>query len=252
MRYFIELAYLGKNYFGWQRQPNHTSVQEVIEKALSTILNQPIQVVGCGRTDTGVHASQYYLHFDLPGDLPIYFLDRLNKFLPKDIAFKQVFEVNQDAHARYDAYYRSYDYHLHFDKNPFLTDTSWFYFFGRELDFGLMQQAAALLLNHHSFFPFCKSGHDSKTLDCQVSKSQWQYHEDRMVYHIAANRFLRGMVRLIVGMCINVGLRKVDLEEVEQALVHQVRLSKNLSVEPQGLFLKEVKYPDKIFKQLPT
>lgn len=245
MRYFSELAYNGTNYFGWQKQPNQVSVQETIDHAFSTILRMPIEITGCGRTDTGVHASQYFIHFDFQGELPKGFLNRINKFLPKDISIKSIFEVQPEAHARFDAFHRSYEYHLDFHKNPFQINTTYYFPFSNQLDFEKMNQAAAVLLEFDEFFPFCKTNTDAKTMKCEMKRSEWILDEKspKMVFHISANRFLRGMVRLIVGMCLNIGLDKISIAEVRKALETQTRLKKSLSVPPQGLFLTEIKYP---------
>lgn len=244
MRYFSELAYKGTNFNGWQRQPNAPSVQQTIEEALATILNTAIEVVGCGRTDTGVHASQYFLHFDFEGKFPKEFLRRLNKLLPPDVAFRSVYEVAADAHARFDATRRSYEYHIVLDKNPFLTDTAWHFPFFEKLDLDKTNAAAALLLEYQAFQPFCKSNTDVHTMECDLHRSEWVFDEAerRLVFHISANRFLRGMVRLIVGMCLNVGLGKVELDEVRQALDQQVLLKKSWSVPAEGLFLTKIEY----------
>lgn len=244
MRYFAEIAYNGTHYCGWQKQPNAVSVQATIEAALSTILRKEVLIVGCGRTDAGVHSSQYFIHFDDEVPLPEGFMNRLNKFLPKDIAFFNILPVHDAAHARYDAFYRKYGYYLSFQKNPFSSNTTYHFPFGHQLDFRRLQAAAELLLDYEDFFPFCKTNSDVKTMKCLLQQSEWQWLEQdrRLVYHIAANRFLRGMVRLIVGMCLNVGLGKVSIETVRQALDHQIRLEKSWSVPPQGLFLEEVHY----------
>lgn len=243
LRYFAELAYNGTNYHGWQRQPNSPSVQSTIETALSTILRTETAVTGCGRTDTGVHASQYYLHFDYDGNFPKAFTRRLNKFLPNDIAIKSVFEVKAETHARFDAYYRKYEYHLNFDKNPFTINISYHYHFARDLDISKMQEVSKLLLKYENFFSFCKSNSDVKNMLCSLYQAEWKAQKDHLVFHIAANRFLRGMVRLIVGMCLNVGLGKINIDQVIEAMDQQIRLEKNLSVPAKGLFLTEVKYP---------
>ncbi|MBI1227835.1 MAG: tRNA pseudouridine(38-40) synthase TruA [Bacteroidetes bacterium] len=244
MRYFSELAYKGTKYSGWQRQPNALSVQQVIEEAMSTILDAKIEVTGCGRTDAGVHASQYFLHFDFEGEFPDEFLRRLNKLLPTDVAFRSIYEVKNDAHARFDAIRRSYEYHIVLDKSPFEIDMAWHFPFFDKLNIGEMQIAAALLLRYGNFQPFCKSNTDVQTMECSLYHADWTIDEAsrRMVFHISANRFLRGMVRLIVGMCLNVGLGKVELEEVKDALDRQVLLNKSWSVPAEGLFLTEVKY----------
>ena len=245
MRYFAELAYNGTHYFGWQRQPNQASVQEEIEKTLSTILRQPIEVTGCGRTDTGVHAKQYFLHFDFENTIPDALIQRINRFLPKDIAFFRIFPVSADAHARFDAYHRAYEYHLGLWKDPFGQYTNYYYPLGNQLDLKKLQAAASLLLEYSEFYPFCKSNTDVKTMECEMIRAEWMAMESKkkLVFHIAANRFLRGMVRLIVGMCLNVSLGKLSLEEVKDAMDHQKRLAKSLSVPPQGLYLADIRYP---------
>ncbi len=244
MRYFAELAYNGTRYHGWQKQPNAPSVQEEIEREFSTVLGADIEVVGCGRTDTGVHASQYFMHFDFEGKFPQSFVKRVNKLLSADISIHRIFEVKADAHARFDAVRRSYEYHLVFEKNPFETHTAWHFPFFEKLDIEKLHQAATLILSYHDFFPFCKTHADAKTMKCQISRSEWLIDKDhhRMTYYISADRFLRGMVRLIVGMCLNVGLGKITLDDVSEALDRQIILKKSWSVPPQGLFLMEVKY----------
>ncbi|MBI5914949.1 MAG: tRNA pseudouridine(38-40) synthase TruA [Bacteroidetes bacterium] len=244
MRYFSELAYLGTKYNGWQKQPYSPSVQQTIEQAFSTILGTAIEVTGCGRTDTGVHASQYFMHFDFEGKFPKEFLRRINKLLPPDVAIRSVFEVAPDAHARFDAVRRSYEYRIVLEKNPFQSGTAWHFPFFEKLDVEKTQQAAALLLRYEEFQPFCKSHTDAKTMSCALTRSEWVLDEaaKSMVFHISADRFLRGMVRLIVGMCLNVGLGKVELDEVREALDRQILLKKSWSVPPEGLFLTEVVY----------
>ena len=239
------MAYNGSNYFGWQRQPNQVSVQEVIENAVSTILNKPVSITGCGRTDTGVHASQYYLHFDWESEFPDNFQFRLNRFLPADIAIRRIFAVAPEAHARFDAVRRSYCYYLTLHKDPFRIKTSYFFPAGKNLALETMQEAVKTLLDFEEFFPFCKTGHDSKTLKCQLYRAEWVFEPatGHLLFHITANRFLRGMVRLIVGMSLNVGLGKLTVDDVRRALQEQTFLKKSLSAPPQGLFLTEVQYP---------
>lgn len=212
---------------------------------MATILGASIEVTGCGRTDTGVHASQYFMHFDHDGVFPKDFLRRLNKLLPPDIAIHSTHEVPPSAHARFDAVRRSYEYHIGLDKNPFGDDMTWHFPFYDKLDLGKMDLAAALLLDFKEFQPFCKSNTDVHTMKCDIYRSEWALNEAarKLVYHVSANRFLRGMVRLIVGMCLNVGLGKVALEEVRLALERQTLLNKSWSVPPNGLFLTEVGYP---------
>ncbi len=244
VRYFAEIAYQGTHYFGWQRQPDQLSVQQILEEAFSLILRTDIQIVGCGRTDTGVHASQYFFHFDFEGDFPDHFLYRINKYLPKDIAVFRVFPVQPDKHARFDATSRSYEYHLSWQKSPFLIHTQTYFPLAQDFDRDQLQQAAKLLLQYPSFFPFCKSNTDTKTMDCKLTISEWEFREEqhKMIYQVTANRFLRGMVRLIVGMCINVAQNKLPLKAVKIALDQQTRLPKSTSAPPEGLFLSKVVY----------
>jgi tRNA pseudouridine38-40 synthase len=247
MKYFAELSYKGTNYCGWQKQPNDSSVQETLEDGLTTILGTTIDLMGCGRTDTGVHAKQYFAHFIYQNDLPEGFLRRLNKYLPKDISIHRIFEASPDAHARFDAYHRAYEYHIELKKNPFTQETAFYYTYAQPLDLGAMQKAAALLMDYELFFPFCKTNTDVKTMRCELRRAEWIKEGDKLVFHIASNRFLRGMVRLIVGMCLNVGLGKTSIEEVREAMDKQERLKKSYSVPPQGLFLTDIRYPDTIF-----
>lgn len=244
-RFFAELAYRGTSFSGWQKQPQQKSVQSTIEKALYTILRENIDVVGCGRTDTGVHASQYFLHFDFAEPLESYFLSRLNKVLGAEIAFFKITPVAPEIHARFTATSRSYEYHLELQKNPFSQNLAYHYPQAHLLDFEKMQAAARLLLDYEAFFPFCKSNSDAKTMKCDLQRSEWvqKPEENKWVFHITANRFLRGMVRLIVGMTINVGLGKTRIEEVREALTHQTRLNRSYSAPPQGLYLTAVNYP---------
>ncbi|MEM9849333.1 MAG: tRNA pseudouridine(38-40) synthase TruA [Bacteroidota bacterium] len=243
MRYFAELAYHGTTFHGWQRQPKQISVQSTVEDALSTLLQQEITIVGCGRTDAGVHARQYFIHFDVSTPLHAKFIHRINKFLPPSIAFRQFQQVADDAHARYDAYQRRYAYYLDLDKNPFQQHTRFYYYFARQLDQAKVQAAAQVLLNYQDFFPFCKSNNDLHHMGCQLYRSEWEFGSEQYIFHIAANRFLRGMVRLIVGMCLNVGSGKLSIEAVKTALDRQQPLEKSWSVPPQGLFLEEIRYP---------
>ena len=242
MRYFIKLAYKGTNYNGWQIQPNDPSIQETIQQAMSTILNQPIEIVGCGRTDTGVHAKEYYAHFDYDKPFPKSFLQRINKFLPNDIVFYEIKEVTDEAHARFDAYHRAYEYHIVFHKHPFEIETAWYYYKAHDLDIEKMNAAAELLLTYNEFAPFCKTNHQAKTLICHLKRAEWEVREDRLVFHIAANRFLRGMVRLLVGMFINIGIGKVTIDDLKYAMDNQTMMKKSHSVVAHGLYLTDIRY----------
>ena len=245
-RYFLTLAYRGTRYSGWQIQPNAVSVQATIEDVLSTILQEKVDITGCGRTDAGVHASYYVAHFDAEKALPPRFLNALNSLLPADIAIYSVQEVSPEAHARYDAFERSYEYHVTFRKDPFTTETAWFYPQFHKLDLEKMDETAALLPQFEAFFPFCKTDSGVDAYHCTLTHASWERRDDGhgLVFHVTANRFLRGMVRLIVGACIQTGMGQLPVAAVREALEKQVHLPKSLSVPPQGLFLTKVRYPE--------
>lgn len=221
------------------------SVQETIETKLSVLLKEPVEIIGCGRTDTGVHALSYYAHLDTevqfePQDL----MYRLNKMIGEDISIEKIFPVENDLHARFSATKRSYEYRISLKKNPFQLETSWHFPFYEKLNLENMQATAELLLEYKAFAPFCKTNSDVQTMLCELSRSIWFFSEEEARYHITSNRFLRGMVRLIVGACINVGLNQLTIKEVRDALETQKPLKKSYSVPPTGLFLTEVIYPE--------
>ncbi|MFK8163131.1 MAG: tRNA pseudouridine(38-40) synthase TruA [Lewinella sp.] len=244
-RYVLELSYNGTNYSGWQRQPNALSVEETIDTTLSTILGEKIKIVGCGRTDTGVHASYYVAHFDFAGAFPAAFLRRFNRFVADDVAILGLYRVPPDFHARFHATGRSYTYRLALRKDPFRPDTvaSLPQFAGIDRD--LMQAAANILLEYGDFAPFCKTNSDAFTMQCQLKEARWDFAEGEWTFNISANRFLRGMVRLIVGMCLRVGEGKLSLEDLRRAMDNQERLPKPWSAPAAGLYLSKVEYPDK-------
>jgi len=246
-RFFLEISYKGTDYCGWQVQPNQVTIQQKVNEALSTILNEPIMCLGCGRTDSGVHASQFFLHFAPTKPIPEKFVFRLNKFLPSDIAVKRlIINVPEDAHARFDATYRAYDYYAHFNKSPFLYQSS-FFFPWLPLDVESMNTAAQLLLQYEDFRMFCKSGHSSKTTLCQIFKAELHIDDANgtLRFHIAANRFLRGMVRRVMGALLMMGKGKIPLEEFKYVMDYKKKKFEkmNISVPPQGLYLSEVRYP---------
>ncbi|MCB0762580.1 MAG: tRNA pseudouridine(38-40) synthase TruA [Flavobacteriales bacterium] len=243
MRFFLRLAYRGTHYSGWQVQPNALSVQEVINKQLSLLLRSEIETVGCGRTDTGVHARDFYLHFDFKS-LPFAPQDvvyKLNGMLPDDIAVYEVIEVPAEAHARFDATNRGYEYHLHTVKNPFIQGLSAFVRYN--LDLELMNKACELLLRTSDFAAFCKSGSDVHTTLCEVRKAQWTRTEQGMVFEIEANRFLRNMVRAIVGTMIDLGRGHISLEDFHAIVQSGERSKASASADACGLFLTKVQYP---------
>ena len=241
MRYFIELSYQGKNYHGWQIQPDVITVQEKLNKAVSTIFQLNIEVVGAGRTDTGVHASQMFAHFDLDkelkGDIP----HKLNSVLPPDIVVHNVFTVVDEKHARFDAISRSYEYKVWLGRNPFLLDFSW-QIHSQNLNIDLMNEAASLLLEYTDFQTFSKVKTDVYTYNCDVTEAIWKQNGKELTFYISANRFLRNMVRAIVGTLVDVGLGKITKAEFRQIIESKSRSNAGLSVPAKGLFLTKIKY----------
>lgn len=242
MRYFITLSYDGTRYHGWQIQPNGDSVQEQLQEALSTLLRQPVEVVGAGRTDTGVHARMMVAHFDwdepLDGGQLAY---KLNKLLPPDIAVQDVRQVSEDMHARFSATSRTYHYYIHTCKNPFLQAYSWQVPF--RLDFGKMNEAAKVLLEYKDFTSFSKVNTDVKTNICDIKEAFWEeVAGGQWRFTITANRFLRNMVRAIVGTLVEVGRGKISIEDVRRIIEAKDRCSAGESVPGKGLFLVEIQY----------
>lgn len=241
MRYFIHLAYNGTPYHGWQIQPNATSVQETLNNALSVLLQSDINLMGAGRTDTGVHAKEMYAHFDFEILLDIpNLVHKLNSYLPKDIVIYDIIPVNDDAHSRFDATKRTYEYHIHQFKNPFLHQLSWY--FNQPLDIALMNEAAKLLFNYTDFECFSKVNTDVNTFDCTIFEAYWKKEKDQLVFTITANRFLRNMVRSIVGTLVNVGLKKITLSDFKAIIESKNREKAGFSVPAYGLYLKEISY----------
>ena len=219
VRYFIELSYSGKAYNGWQIQPNAPSVQQTLQKALSTLLRCTTETVGAGRTDTGVHASHYVAHFDSETEIdrPVDFCYHLNALLPHDIAIRRIRPVKPTAHARFDALSRSYEYCVLLRKDPFRIDTA--YQVNWPLDVDKMNEAATLLLAHSDFTSFCKLHSDNKTNLCRVSHAAWKHeHEDLLLFSITADRFLRNMVRAIVGTLVDVGRGKITVSDFSRII----------------------------------
>ena len=246
-RYFIELCYDGTNYHGWQVQPNAVTVQELLDKALTTVLHQPIETTGCGRTDAGVHAKEFFAHFDVTGEAVIddgsWAIDiqkKLNSILPSNIAIKKIFPVAADTHTRFDATLRSYEYHIHFNKDPFKNGYSWL--LRDEPDIELMNQAAAIIMQYTDFSCFSKSNTQVKTNNCKVSRAEWVKTDDGIVFHISADRFLRNMVRAIVGTLLQVGRKEIEPEYVHTVIESKNRSKAGTSVPACGLYLTEVKY----------
>lgn len=241
-RYFVELAYKGTNYHGWQIQQNAHSVQEEVNKALSTLLQEEIMITGAGRTDTGVHAEQLFAHFDsLQSIDAAQLLFKLNSFLPSDIACKQIFEVKEDDHARFSATYRTYEYRITTTKNPFTTELA--HYFPYKLDVEKMNEAAELLIQETDFSCFSKSKTDTFTNMCHITEAYWKSHNEQLIFTITANRFLRNMVRAIVGTLLDVGQQKIKVEELTEIIASKNRSNAGKSVPAHGLFLTKIGYP---------
>ncbi|WP_062062269.1 tRNA pseudouridine(38-40) synthase TruA [Aquimarina longa] len=246
MRYFLELSYNGTPYHGWQRQPNAISVQEVVESSLSTLLRSKIEIMGAGRTDTGVHAKQIMAHFDYNENLEMSQLEyKLNAILPADISITKVSYMHEDAHARFDAISRSYEYHITLVKDPFSIHKA--YFFKKSLDINVMNEAAKLLLNYTNFKCFSKSKTDVKTYNCTITNAVWEYNDNRLVFKISANRFLRNMVRAIVGTLLEIGMNKLTIDGLIAVIKSEDRGQAGYSVPAHGLYLTAVKYPKTIY-----
>ena len=242
MRYFIQLSYDGTAYHGWQIQPNGVSVQETLQKGLSTILRQPVEVVGAGRTDAGVHARMMVAHMDSADVLDTSQLCyKLKKLLPPDIAVQRIWPVTDDMHARFSATSRTYHYHIHMNKSPFLRHYSWQVNY--PLDFEKMNEAARRLLDYEDFTSFSKTQTDTKTNICHITEARWEEVEQgSWMFTITANRFLRNMVRAIVGTLMEVGRGRMSVEEFCQVIERKDRCSAGESVPGHALFLVDVGY----------
>ncbi len=247
-RYFIQVVYKGTKYAGFQIQKNANSIQAEIEKALKIFFKTDFELTCSSRTDAGVHALDNYFHFDshiLPAqqklNTAVY---NLNAILPKDIIIKAIYPVTGNAHSRFDALYREYEYYVYNEKNPFLEDRAYYYPY--PLDIERLQEAAQLLKNYTNFTSFSKRNTQVKTFDCIISESQWVQRNDCLVYNVRSNRFLRGMVRGLVGTMLRVGTGKTSIPDFREIIESKDCSNADFSVPPQGLFLIEVKYPDSI------
>jgi tRNA pseudouridine38-40 synthase len=242
LRYFVKFAYNGKNYHGWQVQPDAISVQEVLNKALSTLLRQNIDVVGAGRTDAGVHATIMYAHFDYEQEIEVQTLvKRMNSFLPKDIVVYDFIQLHDDAHARFDAIARTYEYHIHTFKDAFINEGSWYQH--QILDIELMNDAAKILFEYIDFECFSKTHTDVNTFNCVIKEAYWVQNGNHLIFTVTADRFLRNMVRAIVGTLINVGLGKLSLTGFREVIESKSRKKAGFSVPAHGLYLTKVIYP---------
>lgn len=246
MRYFLDIAYLGTAFHGWQVQPNAVTVQEKINHALTTLLQTPTECVGSGRTDAGVHASQQIAHLDAEIPMPLdQFQYRLNGFLPPEISINGIYPVIPEAHARFDAESRTYHYYIHRYKNPFLIGRS--YHFNRTLQLDRIRDAVSLFSGWKNFQAFSKVHTDVNHFDCQIFSADWIETNEGYVFSVCANRFLRGMVRAVVGTLLEVGQERISLNQLEDILKSGDRARAGRSAPAEGLFLTEVKYPKYIY-----
>lgn len=244
MRYFLELAYHGRAYHGWQRQPNAISVQEEVERVLKILTQTEVGITGAGRTDAGVHAKQLYAHFDHEEIHGEEMLFKLNSLLPQDIAVRDLFVVAPDAHARFDALSRTYEYHIVKQKDPFESQTA--YFIKKELDVDNMNKAAGILSQYTDFKCFSKSRTDVYTYNCRIETAFWKHTSGKLVFTIKADRFLRNMVRAIVGTLLEIGQGKLKVEAMHEIIQSGSRGEAGASVPAHGLFLTKIEYPEKI------
>ena len=247
MRYFLEFSYRGTAYHGWQKQNNALGVQQVLEDAFAKVFRMPVELTGSSRTDTGVHAEQQFAHFDLPQaiadyDLLIY---KLNGLIPRDIAVRSVFAVPEETNSRFAATYRKYEYRITRQKSPFLMDLA--YLLRADLDVSLMNEAAALLLVHNDFESFSKIHTNVNNFRCTISEAHWVESPDMLVFHIQANRFLRGMVRALVGSLLEIGKGKKTVADFEKIILSRNRKEAGAQAPAEGLFLVEVGYPAGLF-----
>jgi len=250
-RYFMELSFKGTHYHGWQLQPNAPSVQGNIEKSLSILLHEEIKTTGAGRTDTGVHARNFTAHFDTGHTLPEHagdFIYKMNALLPADIAINRIFAVKPDMHARYSAVSRTYKYTISTSKDPFYPEYSWFY--PVRLDLEIMNSAAASLRKADDFKSFARLHSDVKTHYCKIFEARWEEEPDKLIFTIRANRFLRNMVRSIVGTLVDIGRRKTEIENLQRIIEGRNRNLAGFSVPAHGLMLYDIEYPEGILLPL--
>jgi tRNA pseudouridine38-40 synthase len=246
MRFLFEISYLGTHYSGWQSQLNATGIQEIVEKCLSTILRQKLAITGSGRTDAGVHCTQQFFHVDIDQSFDREkLIVQMNSFLPNDIAIRTISQIKPDASARYDAIERAYEYIITRKKDPLRTGRAFYYF--KDVDLKTMNKAAALLVGTHDFETFSKVKTDVNHFICTIKEAEWNQKGDLLVFNIAANRFLRGMVRAIVGTLLDTGTGKISMKEFQEILKSKDRKKAGMNVPPEGLYLIKVKYPKSIF-----
>jgi len=246
LRYFIELSYNGEAYHGWQNQPNAISVQEVVEDGLSKLLKTKIEVAGAGRTDSGVHAEQMFAHFDYTNAIEVEeLIYKLNSFLPDSISVQNIFEVQSDAHARFDALSRTYNYKIALKKDVFNYQGT--YYLRHKLDVVKMNEAANILFQYRNFKCFSRSNTDVKTYNCEIKLAKWNLVGNQLIFTIRADRFLRNMVRAIVGTMLDIGCGKTTIEQFHEIIKSENRVNAGASVPAQGLYLSVIEYNKHIF-----
>ncbi|MEI8225192.1 MAG: tRNA pseudouridine(38-40) synthase TruA [Bacteroidota bacterium] len=247
-RYFIFISYKGTSYHGWQAQTNSVTVQKVLDDALSIVLSEKISTVGAGRTDAGVHAMVFCAHFDsISPDLSTIknLIFRLNRYLPDDISVNSIKKVVPDANARYSAISRTYKYYISRIKDPFFVSSSWF--LHGNIDIAAMNEACGLLFNHSDFTSFSRLHSNTKTKICKIYSAVWEEADNRLVFTIKADRFLRNMVRAIAGTMVEIGFGKMNLNEFEEIILAKDRCRAGKSAPAKGLFLADIEYPEEIF-----
>ncbi|HMB63510.1 MAG TPA: tRNA pseudouridine(38-40) synthase TruA [Eudoraea sp.] len=247
MRYFVTFSYFGKAYHGWQSQPNAVTVQQLMEEVFSTILRQDVSLAGAGRTDAGVHARKMVAHFDCAGPLEApELIQRFNAFLPDDIAVQQLVRVPDAAHARFSALKRTYEYWIIQEKNPFYQDMA--HYVRQPLNLSEMNKAASFLMDFEDFQCFSKSKTDVRTYTCRITEAVWKKYDRQLVFTISADRFLRNMVRAIVGTLVEVGQGKLNPQDVKTIIKSRDRALAGVSVPAKGLYLTEIVYPTNILE----
>jgi tRNA pseudouridine38-40 synthase len=247
MRYFLEVAYKGTNYAGFQLQANANTIQAEVEKAIYTCCRKYYKLTGSSRTDSGVHAYQNYFHIDVDSELPQQLKYNLNSVLPTDIAIKNIVRVSEDAHCRFHANARKYKYYITRERDPFLIDTAWYYPY--KVDLGLLQEAARIILNHTDFTSFSKLHTHTNTNECKIFESSWSIEADNLIYQVRANRFLRGMVKSIVSTSLHVGRGLITMGEFENIVRAKDCSKASFSTPAKGLFLVMVEYPSTILSK---
>ncbi|CAN5323912.1 tRNA pseudouridine(38-40) synthase TruA [soil metagenome] len=246
MRFFLEITYKGTAYHGWQIQKNAVSVQEVLNKTLSKVLGEKVETIGSGRTDTGVHALQQFVHLDSEKDLgEETYLYKFNRMLPLDISIQAIHTVTDEANARFDAISRNYEYRINSVKDPFLQDLCYFYF--KEVDVEKMNLAADILLKKHNFESFSKVKTEVNHFLCNITRAEWVRKNEKLTFFVSADRFLRGMVRTLVGTLLNVGLHRISVNDFEEIIESKDRKKAGRAAPAQGLFYTKVIFPDHIF-----